>query len=433
MKHIAALILAFAVVLVTAASAAAFDYGCDVDTVADAVYLENLETGAVIYTKNADQKMYPASTTKIMTYVVTAENIADLDGTKITIKEGVLDGLDPESTVMGLSEHIGEQISVKDLLYGLMLPSGNDAALVLADYVGGGISGFVDMMNAKAQELGCTGTHFANPHGLHDPDHYTTAEDMAKIAKYARTLPYFAQITSTVYYTPDGFDGALHNTNYMLDSNEYVYYHPCVIGIKTGYTDEAGKCLVSAAASGEYTYLCVALGAEYSYAEDINYAMLDTAALYDWSFENLAVRTVYSSDEIIAEVPVRFVLGDQTVALKPEKDAAALLPADFDKSLVTTKVEHEDSVDAPVHQGDTLGTIKVYYDGAEILSANAVAAADIERNELVYAVHSIGQFISGNIVIIVIAAVLILALIIFLKARSNAKKRERARRRHYRR
>ena len=434
MKRITAALLALFIVFVTAVSASAFDYGCDVDTVADAVYLKNLDTGAVIYEKNSAQKMYPASTTKIMTYTVVAENVADLDGTKVEIKEDVFADLDPESTVMGLSEHIGEYISVKDLLYGLMLPSGNDAALVLADYVGGGISGFVDLMNAKAAELGCSGTHFANPHGLTDPDHYTTAADMAAIAEYARTLPYFTEITGTVYYTPADFDGPLHNTNYMLDSEAYDgrYYQPYVTGIKTGYTDEAGRCLVSTATSGDFTYLCVALGAEYSYVEDINYAMLDSAALYDWSFENLAARTVFSSDEVVANVPVKYVVGDKAVSLKPDKDAVALLPADFDKSLVTTKVEQEKSVDAPVHKGDILGTIKVYYDGTEILSANAVASEDIERNELVYVFDSIIRFLLKNIVWVIVIVLVLIVLIVILKASSNAKKRARARHRHYR-
>ena len=154
MKRIICALLVLIVVCATCVSASAIDYGCDVSTVSKAVYLENLDTGAVVFEKNAEEKMYPASTTKIMTYVVVADNVSDLDGAMVTIKEEVFADIDPESTVMGLKDHIGEQYSVRELLYGMMLPSGNDAALVLADYVGeGSIAAFVDKMNAKAAEL----------------------------------------------------------------------------------------------------------------------------------------------------------------------------------------------------------------------------------------------------------------------------------------
>ena len=150
MKRISVIALFVMMVCLSVFSASAVDYMCDAETVSQSVYLENLGAKAVVYEKNADQRSYPASTTKIMTFIITAENVADWDQTTVTVRQDVIDGLDPESTVMGLSSHVGEQVSVRDLLYGLMLPSGNDAALVLADYVGDGIPGFVAKMNAKA-------------------------------------------------------------------------------------------------------------------------------------------------------------------------------------------------------------------------------------------------------------------------------------------
>ena len=199
MKRITALVISVMILCVSVLSAGAVNYGCDISIVSDAIYLENLNNGAVVYEKNADQRQYPASTTKIMTFIITAENVSNWDETLVTITQNALEGLDPDSTVMGLSEHIGEQVSVRDLLYGLMLPSGNDAALALAEHVGGSISAFAEKMNAKAAELGCTGTHFANPHGLFDADHYSTARDMALIAKHAMTIPGFMEICNTVF------------------------------------------------------------------------------------------------------------------------------------------------------------------------------------------------------------------------------------------
>ena len=164
MKRISVIVLSVIIICLSVFPVSAVDYKFNADTVSDEVYLENLNAGAVVYEKNSNKRSYPASTTKIMTFIITAENVSDLENTSVTIKQDIISGLDLESTVMGLSSHIGEKVSVKDLLYGLMLPSGNDAALVLADYVGGGISGFVEKMNAKAVELGCKNTHFANPH-----------------------------------------------------------------------------------------------------------------------------------------------------------------------------------------------------------------------------------------------------------------------------
>ncbi len=437
MKRVFCIILVSVLLYATALSASAFDYGCNVDTVSGSIYLENLETGAVILDKYANKQMYPASTTKIMTYIVTAENVQDLENTKVSVTADALTGLDPESTIMGLSDHVGEEVSVKDLLYGLMLPSGNDAALVLADFVGNGIPGFVELMNKKAAELGCANTHFANPHGLHDPNHYTTAQDMAKIAKYAMGKPLFMEIASTVSYTPAGFSNPLRNTNYMLDENYHrgEYYYPNVKGIKTGYTDEAGKCLVTTAEKDGFTYLCVAFGATYSFAEDINYAMKDTANLYDWVFENLAQQVVYGPADTVKSIPVEYASKGQELALIPEKEVLALLPNNYDKGLLKTIVSCDESVKAPVTKGQVLGTVHVAYDDLELGEINIVASEDIERDAFSYFIAQAKDFLTHNFIWIIIGGIALLFLIIIISSVRSAarrKARAKARRRYYR-
>ena len=430
MKRASCILIVFVLLFVTAISASAFDYGCNVDTVSGSVYLENLDTGAVILDKYANKKMYPASTTKIMTYIITTENVQDLENTKVAISADALAGLDPESTVMGLSEHVGEEVSIKDLLYGMMLPSGNDAALVLANYVGNGISGFVELMNKKAAELGCENTHFVNPHGLHDTNHYTTALDMAKIAKCAMKQPMFMEITSTVNYTPAGFTNPLHNTNYMLDENYHrgEYYYPNVRGIKTGYTDEAGKCLVTTAEKDGFSYLCVAMGAAYSFADDINYAMKDTANLYDWVFQNLAQQVVYGPADTVKSIPVEYASKGQELALIPEREVLALLPNNYDKSLLKTIVSSEESVQAPVTKGQVLGTVHVAYDDLELGDINIIASEDIERDTFSYITAKTGEFLKNNFIWIIIGAVVLLAVIIVISsARASARRKARAR------
>ena len=156
-----------------------------------------------------------------------------------------------EYSVMGLQP--GEIISVRDLIYGMMLVSGNDAAAALAVYIGGSIEGFADMMNEKAEELGMTGTHFTNPHGAHDENHFTTAEDMAKLAMAAYSNPDFMSIVGTKVYQPEDTNMAtgktlLDNSNRLIrsDINSYAkWYNEYATGMKTGYTSQAGYCLVA--------------------------------------------------------------------------------------------------------------------------------------------------------------------------------------------
>ncbi len=412
-------------------SVSAADYGCDVDTSSTAIYMENLDTKTIVYEKNADQKTYPASLTKMMTYIVVTENIPDLENTKITIKEEALADLDPQSSVMGLSGYIGEQFSVLDLLHGLMIPSGNDAALVLADYVGDGVmSNFVDLMNRKAAQLGCKSTHFVNPHGLYDPMHYSTARDLSIIAKYAATKPYYNEITGTLKYTVPGMATPIENTNYMIDPSQTRYYYSNVLGGKTGFTDEAGKCLVTTAQESDYNYLCIALGSPYSYAEDINYAMLDSKALYEWAFDNISVVEVLSDQEVIRSLSVAYVFGDKKVNVLPQKSVGALLPNDYDQSLISTSVDLPPATQAPLSKGQVLGTINVYYDGEQVGQTNLVSSEDIEVDQLSLIAHNIIDFVSEYIFIIIIAICAIITLIIVSVYRRKQRKKRQSRYRY---
>lgn len=430
MKRISVIVFSVIIVCFSIISASAVDYMFDADTVSDAVYLENLNSGAVVYEKNSDQRKYPASTTKIMTFVITAENVSDLDNTAVTIKQETIEGLDPDSTVMGLSSHIGEQVSVRDLLYGLMLPSGNDAALVLADYVGNGVSGFVDKMNAKAAELGCANTHFANPHGLYDTEHYTTARDMALIAKHAMTIPGFMEISNTVSYTPEGFD-TLHNTNFMIDKDaeDGAYYNQYTKGIKTGYLDEAGKCIVTSSDKDGDQYVCVCLGAEYSFEDDVNYAMKDTAKLYDWAYANLGMQTIYSPADSLASVDVKYVRNGKLLSAVPEKDIKAFLPNNYDKNKLTVNINCAEQVEAPVKKGDVLGTVSVKYEDLDLGTTNLLAAEDVERD-----ISPFEVFVTENIMLLAIVAavlILIIILLIVLIAVRSARKRRKPKGRRF--
>lgn len=435
MKKITAFALTFVLIIslsLSAFSVSAAEYNCDVITASSSVYLENLDTGTVVYEKNADAKASPASLTKIMTYIVVCENVPDLENTKVTITQEALSDLDPESSVMGLTEYIGKSFSILDLLYGLMLPSGNDAALVLANFVGDGVvDNFVDMMNRKAGQLGCSGTHFVNPHGLYDSMHYSTAYDISIITKYALTKPYFKEITSKQSYQVSGMNEELETTNYLIDPDYPQYYYQYATGTKTGYTDEAGKCLVSTAQNGEYNYLCIALGSPYSYAEDINYSMLDSKELYTWAFDNIGFVEVLSNESVIKKLSVEFVWGDKKVDAVSDGAVAALLPKDYDESLVTTEIDLPTHASAPVEKGEYFGTISVYYDGELVGTTKVVSAETIERDELNYLAHRIIGFVVKNIIWLSIVFAVIVAFII-IKIYSDKQKKQRRARYRYR-
>lgn len=433
MKRIIAFTLALIMMLVMSVSAlsvSAADFGCDVDITANYVYMEELKTGTVIHSSRADEQVPPASLTKIMTYIVVTESIPDLENTNITITQEALETFTYDSSYMGVMNYVGTEFSVLDLLYGLMLPSGNDAALVLAHHIGGGsIDNFIDMMNRKAGQLGCSSTHFVNPHGLHDPMHYSTASDIAVMAKYAMEKPYFKEIVKTANYKPKNMDETIETTNYLLDPSHPEYYYEYATGVKTGYTDEAGKCLVSTAECGEYEYLCVVLGTPYSYSENINYAMLDSKALYEWAFSNISYSPILSKDEVVKSLSIEFVWGSDLVDVVPEQDVTALLPNGYDKSLVTTEVDLPEYLSAPVEQGEVVGSISVYYDGEQVGSTNIVSSITVERDQSNYLMHRMIGFVVSNIVwITIVLAVAVVVAIFFINDHIQRKKRKARRR-----
>lgn len=403
----------------------AADYGIDFEMMCDAVYVENLDTGIVMYEENADKKVPPASLTKMMTYIVVAESVPDLVNTKVEITSEALAGLDPASSVMGLADYIGYEFSVLDLFHGLMIPSGNDAALVLAQYVGdGSVDKFVDLMNRKAGQLKCSDTHFVNPHGLYDPNHYSTAYDLATIAKYAQQKAYFNEIVSKPYYQVEGMAHTLKNTNYMLNSSYPEYYYEPVTGIKTGYTDEAGKCLASCAYTDGYYYLCIALGAPYSYAEDVNYAMLDTRSIYQYLFNNVSFVELLSDASVVDSLSVEFVWGDKAVDVITNGSVSALLPNDYDESLVKTVYDLPDYVSAPIEKGQVIGSVTVFYDKEIVGTTDVVCAETFERDQTNYLMHRFIGFVYNNIIwLSIVASVVIVLGIMYINAQIRHKKR----------
>ena len=442
----AALLCVLLVVSCFSLPAQAATFTANVNTTCHAIFMQNLDTGIVVYEKNSTEKMYPASTTKIMTYIVTVENVPDVKNTKVIVEQDVLDELlGTGSSLSGLEHFTGEAVTVYDLLNCLMIKSGNDAALVLADDIGeGSVQKFIDMMNDKAKELGCKNTHFVNPHGLHDEDHYTTAADLAVIMQYAQTLPDFNEICSTVstYISVDADkEYPLITTNYLIDQvNGGDYYYPYCKGGKTGTTDEAGYCLCTTASNGGYTYMCIAMGAP-SVNEDgteveTNGAMVDSKNMYEWAFDTLELKSVIDEKTPVCEIPIELAWDQDTVQLVSQGSFSTLLPNDVETSSIDIKTEIPDSLTAPVIEGNVIGTATVSYANQELCKVNLIAAETVERSKMLFFLESAKKILKSRWMILAISIVVILFIIYIIltqiynsRKKKNKKMKDKKRRR----
>ncbi len=252
------------------------------DLVATAAIVMDVESGQILYEKNAYEQRYPASITKIMTTLLAIENNVNFDET-ISMTENAVWGIDRDSTNIGLD--VGEKVTIRDLIYATMVKSANECAYALAEIVGGDVNSFADMMNAKAKELGCENTHFVTPNGLHDDNHYTCAYDMALITRAALQYDQFREIAGTMSYTvpptnlsEDAIE--LWNGNKMiLPASEY-YYEYCEGG-KNGYTTKANNTLVTYSKKGDLELICVVLD-----VDGKAYTFSDSEALYNYCYNN---------------------------------------------------------------------------------------------------------------------------------------------------
>lgn len=247
---------------------------------AHSVIVTEKNTGRVLYEKNAEQRMPMASTTKIMTAIAALESEIPLDD----LIEISAQAANVEGSSMYLKA--GEKLTMRELLYGLMLSSGNDAAVAVAEAVSGTQEEFVKLMNEKAMKIGAKNTHFTNPNGLPDDGHYSTASDMAKLTSYALSNSTFAEIVSTQVFKIEGPEKAYPRT--LTNHNKLLKMYDGCKGVKTGFTKAAGRCLVSAAEREGMTLICVTLNAP----DDWN----DHMQLFDYAFENYKYKKIISCD-----------------------------------------------------------------------------------------------------------------------------------------
>ena len=371
-----------------------------------AALLIERNTGTVLYSKNASEKMYPASLTKIMTCLLALEN-GNLDDI-VTTSAAVLEDTQVTAQFSENKPHLlaGEQMRLEDMLYYMMLESANESCLVIAEYISGSVDAFVALMNQRAAELGCTGTNYVNPHGLHDENHYTTANDMAKITMRALEIEAFCTITNTPSYSLPASNmqegRTLSSTNQLINNKmaNNPYFYSKASGVKTGFTTPAGRCLISTASNENLNLLSVLLHAETMEDENGNWVQRsfpETINLFEWGFDNYRISTVMSTLYPVAEIPVNMAAGSETVALAPVQEIRALMDIDYDTEKVILDVKlNADSVDAPVDAGQVLGTVTVSYEGDVIGTSDLAAITGVSRSEITHQAKETQVYVEDN-------------------------------------
>ncbi|MHB8155939.1 MAG: D-alanyl-D-alanine carboxypeptidase family protein [Desulfocucumaceae bacterium] len=335
------------------------------EVASEAAILMDMNNGQVLYQKNSDIRMFPASTTKILTALVVIKN--GNFGDRVTVsRQAVMAG----GSSVGLQE--GEVLKLGDLLQMLLLSSANDAAVALAEHIGGSVEQFAAMMNDEARAIGATNSHFINPHGLHDPEHYTTAGDLALIAREAMKNPVFREIVGTYHFRTERFlpksvDGIPQvdfvNHNKLLRPG-YRYQYQGVTGVKTGYTDEARQCLVASAVRNQREMLAVALKSESAEVYQ------DCVALLDYGFNGfLPVVLAEQGTEVEKSAVKNGVEGD--IGVLAEGKLYYNVPAG--SNLTFDKKINIDNIIAPVEKGQKVGSMSFLTEGKAIGSSDLIA------------------------------------------------------------
>ncbi len=391
----------------------------NIDIGSSSCILIESKTGRILYEKDAYSKYYPASTTKIMTALLTLENVSDLKEVATVSYNSVFTVPSGYSTDL---LKVGEELTIEDLLYALLVKSSNEAANVLAEHISGNVESFATMMNTRAVELGCKNTHFVNPNGIHNENHYTTSYDLSLITKEAMKNETFRKIVSTASYTLpstnkyDRIDRNLITTNDIIRKSS-KYYYEYAIGIKTGYTTPAKNCLVAGANKDGVELILVLLHADKLNSNRESVRDIDAKNLFEYVYNNFSEKTIVDANGAVDTIKVKNATSKtKNLRLLAENKIEALVTNDKLKTAETPEIVLNENIKAPIKQGDILGTIKYNIDGIAY-ETNLIAANDVEK--------------SYTAVIIII--ILIILVLFYLYSKNNKKKinRRRKRRKNY--
>lgn len=412
-------------------SASAAVYEPDTKIYAEAYILVNLddESYPVVAEKNPDEKLYPASLTKIVTAMIVINKVKDLNATTKMSQTAFDATLGTGAQVAGIE--VGEELTIDMLLKLTLVYSACDACQVLAEYVSGSSAEFVKEMNSWVKSLGCENTNFVNPDGLHDDNHYSTARDMATITLAALKNSTFTKY-ATSYDSVEFHGMTLSHTNLMLLPGYTTYYYEYAQGIKTGSTEEADYCVITKASKDGYNYLAVVMKSPRQKINGESYetkcSFVDAKNLFEWAFNGLKYTTLVSQGEVISEIPVEDGKDADSVQLVAKEDTNVIVPAGLDKSAVIYEtVEKPQSLKAPVQKGQEVCKANVIYGDEVVATVTLVAANDIELSTFLKVINAIKAFLGSIFVKIVLVVVFLLVVIYIILFINNQKKKKRRR------
>ena len=344
---------------------------------AETAILMDAESGQILFDKNADQKMFPASITKLMTILLALEHGELTD--QITFSHDAIYSIEPGSAHIAIQE--GETLTLEQVLRAIILRSANEASNGVAEYVSGNTEAFAQKMTERAKELGCKNTNFMNANGLHNENHYTTAHDMALIARELLTHEEYRKMMSETYYEIPPTDKQpevryLHGQHQMLNENS-LYYYKDAIGGKTGFTSEALNTLVTYAEKDGMELIAVVM--KCNAAEHYT----DSAALFDYGFTKFESKVLLSGAEYTSEIMVTEKYKNKTIErgtirIAPVGTISHVVPKGTDISSVTTEMNIPQNIEAPVEAGQVVGTMKIMLNGEHIKTVDLVAENSID-------------------------------------------------------
>lgn len=374
------------------------------DIYCNSAILIDARTGNILFEKNSNQKSYPASTTKVLTSYIALSQGIDYNTEIIPSRNAVM-SVPTGSSIAYFSEN--EKLTFEQVLYGLLLPSGNDAANILAEHISGSNSNFADLMNATAENLGMTNSHFVNPSGWHNDEHYTTAADLAKVAKEAMKIDKFREIVKQQKYNmpPTNVSKQTRpftNTNKLLHTDG-EYYYSYATGIKTGYTSQAGNCLIASAYKDGIELISVVLGG-HTIPVGKSAAYIDTINLFEYGFENYHNQQLSSKNQKITSITPK----NAKKLLFNKDDTLNLVASETVNSLVQNGdtpafdeiISINNKVSAPIKKGDVLGTATYTKNGEIFQIINLLAEKDIEKEHVLWVILRILLYFILSVIIL---------------------------------
>ena len=393
---------------------------------APAAYVVNLDTNIVVYEKNSETPLSAASLTKLMTTLLLLENYQDqLDSISLTAPSYVYDLIWEQSTNASSADiRRGETQSLRNLLYAMLLPSGNEAAYIVADYMGGGsIDNFVAMMNDEAKAVGCTGTTFVDPCGL-NPNNITTARDAYLILRALTAYDVFSTVVGTPSYDMGTNDRYTTPGTYIIQTTDKLitnssYHRDYTKGGKTGSLGEWQNFAGWHSQDGE-SYISILLNVPYDAdPEGMRPALVETATIMDWVFDTYTIAPALDTTQPITEVRVAYSTQADTIMLYPADNMMTLLPREGGAALTEQVFNVPDQLPAPIKQGDIVGTVTLTIEGETIGTADLIAGSDVSRNQLLYTISRVSLFFSSTYfkVVVILTMLVIGAYLIFTVGR----------------